>query len=129
MYHARYRHGKLSQQPVVLTVSGSQLSHSDIERFFDSKLLSVRFSSDGPLLEFSMIIPDDIIGMGMSQLSAGKHLLCMSDHLTGTLNLAVDTRTRVLYRFPPPSSIIVRIKYLGVVHISLIMKYRTLISP
>jgi hypothetical protein len=73
---------------------------------FSHKLLSVRFSSDGPLLEFSMIIPDDIIGMGMSQLSAGKHLLCMSDHLTGTLNLAVDTRTRVLYRFPPPSSII-----------------------
>jgi hypothetical protein len=73
---------------------------------FSHKLLSVRFSSDGPLLKFSMIIPDDIIGMGMSQLSAGKHLLCMSDHLTGTLNLAVDTRTRVLYRFPPPSSII-----------------------
>lgn len=65
-----------------------------------------------------MVIPGDVIGMGMSQLSAGKRLLCMSDHLTGTLNLAVDTHTRVLYRFPLPSSIIVRIKYLDVVRVS-----------
>ncbi|KAG1731294.1 hypothetical protein EDB19DRAFT_1738515 [Suillus lakei] len=64
-----------------------------IERLFGNKLLFVRFSSDGPSLEFSM-------------LSAGKRLLCMSNHLTGTLNLVVDTRTHVLYRFPPPSSII-----------------------
>ncbi|KAG1772246.1 hypothetical protein EV702DRAFT_1201633 [Suillus placidus] len=74
---------------------------------FSHKLLSVRFSSDGPLLELSMVIPGNIIGgMGMSQLSARKRLLCISDHLTGTLNLAVDTRARVPYRFPPPSSII-----------------------
>ncbi|KAG1857503.1 hypothetical protein F4604DRAFT_1196863 [Suillus subluteus] len=73
---------------------------------FSHKLLPVRFSSDGSSLEFSMVIPNDIIEMGMSQLSAGKRLLCMSDYLTGTLNLAVDTRTRVPYRFPPPSSII-----------------------
>jgi len=32
--------------------------------------------------------------------------LCMSDHLTGTLNLAVDTHSRVLYHFPSPSSVI-----------------------
>lgn len=64
-----------------------------------------------------MVIPGDVIGMGMSQLSAGKRLLCMSDHLTGTLNLAVDTRTRVLYHFPPPSSVIVRMKYTNIVHI------------
>ncbi|KAG1736462.1 uncharacterized protein EDB91DRAFT_506389 [Suillus paluster] len=73
---------------------------------FSHKLLSIRFSSDGPLLESSMVIPSDIVGMAMSQLSAGQRLVCMSDHLTGTLNLAVDSHTRVLYRFPPPSSII-----------------------
>ncbi|KAG0700942.1 hypothetical protein DFH29DRAFT_589799 [Suillus ampliporus] len=73
---------------------------------YSHKLLSIRFSSDGPLLEFSMVLPGDVIGMGMSQLSSGKRLLCMSDHLTGTLNLAVDNHTRVLYKFPPPSSII-----------------------
>jgi len=64
------------------------------------------------VLEYTMVIPVDIIGEGMSQLSAGRRLLCMSDHLTGTLNLAVDTHSRVLYQFPLPSSVIVRITYL-----------------
>lgn len=86
--------------------------HSPTEQFFCRKLLLIRFSSEGPLLEYTMVIPVDIIGEGMSQLSAGKRLLCMSDHLTGTVNLAVDTHSRVLYRFPPPSSVIVRVKYL-----------------
>jgi len=86
---------------------------SPTEQIF-RKLLLIRFSSEGPLLEYSMVIPVHIVGEGMSQLSAGKRLLCMSDHLIGTVNLAVDTHTRILYRFPPPSSIIVRIKCLDI---------------
>ncbi|OJA18010.1 hypothetical protein AZE42_08957 [Rhizopogon vesiculosus] len=82
------------------------MEHNRSSALFSQKLLLIRFSSEGPMLEYTMVIPVDIIGEGMSQLSAGQRLLCMSDHLTGTLNLAMDTHSRVLYQFPPPSSVI-----------------------